>query len=105
MSDFVMTLVPDCFLSILSDIDGSLRLRLRLGRLKLALVSCTTISVYVNVSKSKPPEGSASEFRPSQTRRSSLICGCKGTAFPETGKAFEVFFSKRMVIKALHIIY
>ena len=24
MSDFVMTLVPDCFLSILSDIDGSL---------------------------------------------------------------------------------
>ena len=39
-----MTFVPDCFSIILLDIDGS-----------LVLVSCTTISVYVNLSKNVLP--------------------------------------------------
>ena len=40
----LMTFVPDCFSIILLDIDGS-----------LVLVSCTTISVYVNLSKNVLP--------------------------------------------------
>ena len=55
-----MTHDPDCFyLYPKKDIDGSLRVRPHGGRRPLALVSCTTISVYVNLSKSVPPEGSA----------------------------------------------
>ena len=89
-----MTLVPDCFLSILSDIDGSLRLRLRLGRLKLALVSCTTISVYVNVSKSKPPRGA----RPSSDRLRRgghpSFAGAKVRLFLKLAKLLRFFFQK-----------
>ena len=91
-----MTLVPDCFLFILSDIDGSLASLLARSRSfvnktilsltfyikrSLVLVSCTTISVYVNLSKNELPMERIKDWPPRE-RRSALICGCKGTLFP-----------------------
>ena len=99
-----MTLVPDCSISILTDIDGSLRVRLPIKRQhslpfhikrSLVLVSCTTISVYVNLSKNLLPKERI-RVSTSQKRGSLLICGCKGTTIPETGKPFRIFFQNIM---------
>ena len=77
-----------------SDIDGS-----------LVLVSCTTISVYVNLSKSMLSGRAHQRSATPSERRSSLICGCKGTLFPGTGKTFRDFFLKKMHFHIVYIIY
>ena len=77
-----------------SDIDGS-----------LVLVSCTTISVYVNLSKSMLSGRAHQRSATPSERRSSLICGCKGTLFPGTGKTFRDFFQKKMHFHIVYIIY
>ncbi len=77
-----------------SDIDGS-----------LVLVSCTTISVYVNLSKNMLSGRAHQRSATPSERRSSLICGCKGTLFPGTGKTFRDFFQKKMHFHSVYIIY
>ena len=77
-----------------SDIDGS-----------LVLVSCTTISVYVNLSKNMLSGRAHQRSATPSERRSSLICGCKGTLFPGTGKTFRDFFLKKMHFHIVYIIY
>ncbi len=77
-----------------SDIDGS-----------LVLVSCTTISVYVNLSKNMLSGRAHQRSATPSERRSSLICGCKGTLFPGTGKTFRDFFQKKMHFHIVYIIY
>ena len=77
-----------------SDIDGS-----------LVLVSCTTISVYVNLSKNMLSRRAHQRTATPSERRSSLICGCKGTLFPGTGKTFRDFFQKKMHFHIAYIIY
>ena len=54
------------------DIDGS-------------LVSCTTISVYVILSKNELPK-ERKRTPPPSLEAASLSCGCKGTAFLKTDK-------------------
>ena len=97
-----------------SDIDGSLRVRLLTQRQHmlplyhkrpLVLVSCTTISCLCKSLKEHAPKGSAAERFPPQTRRSSLVCGCKGTTFPQTSKTLHDFFHKEMQFYIIYIIY
>ena len=109
-----MTPVPDCCISILTDIDGSLRVHLPAKRSpscpfcnkrSLVLVSCTTISVYVNLSKSVLPKGAHQRSATPLKRRRHLICGCKGTPFSETDKTFGIFFSgKDASLPPIHYI-
>ena len=104
-----------------SDIDGSLASLLARSRsfvnrttafvpfctkrsLSYVLVSCTTISVYVNLSKNELQMERIEDWPPPE-RRSALICGCKGTAFPGTDKTLRDFFQKKMHFIRLYIIY
>jgi len=116
-----MTPVPDCCISIPCRILTVRSRALRLARVRLTakrqhplplcskrslvLVSCTTISVYVNLSKSKLPKGARQRSSAPLERRRHLICGCKGTPFSETGKTFSRFFQKKMQVCLLYIIY
>ena len=73
--------------------------------LSYVLVSCTTISVYVNLSKNVLPKRAHQRSATPSERRLHLICGCKGTLFPRTGKTFRDFFLKKMHFCHLYIIY
>ncbi len=51
------------------------------------------------------PKERAVKFIHPGKRRRHLICGCKGTPFPETGKTFTHFFLKKMKVSHIYIIY
>ena len=55
--------------------------------------------------KERAPEGAHQRSATPYERRLHLICGCKGTLFPETGKTFRDFFQKKMKVCLLYIIY
>ena len=85
-----MTHDPDCCISILTDIDGSLAN-------VILQTFARTCFLYYNLClckyfKEHAPEGARSKVQPPPERRLHLICGCKGTAFPETDKIFHNFF-------------
>ena len=51
------------------------------------------------------PKERAVKFSHPGKRRRHLICGCKGTPFPETDKTLRYFFQKKMHFIRLYIIY
>ena len=63
------------------------------------------ISVYVNLSKNVLPKRAHQRSATPSERRLHLICGCKGTLFPRTGKTFRGFFRKKMHFCHPYIIY
>jgi len=63
------------------------------------------ISVYVNLSKNVLPKRAHQRSATPLERRLHLICGCKGTLFPRTGKTFRGFFQKKMHFCHPYIIY
>lgn len=91
-----MTFVPDCFSIILLDIDGS-----------LVLVSCTTISVYVNLSKNVlPTEPCLSQLTSARECLSHLRV--QRYNFSENYQNILLLFStKRLFLRIIHyyIIY
>lgn len=91
-----MTFIPDCFSIILLDIDGS-----------LVLVSCTTISVYVNLSKNVlPTEPCLSQ--PTSARECLSHLRVQRYNFSENYQNILLLFStKRLFLRIIHyyIIY
>ena len=55
--------------------------------------------------KERAPKGAHQRSATPSQRRRHLICGCKGTAFPETDKTLNNFFQKKMHFSLLYIIY
>ena len=108
-----MTLVPDCYISILIRI-----LTVRFAfvcqqnddfRHALYQTSACTCFLYYNFCLCKSLKEHAPMERitalPIPRGRSGLVCGCKGTAFPETGKTFAPFIWKNSQDTIIHIIY
>ena len=77
-----------------SDIDGS-----------LVLVSCTTISVYVNLSKNVLYKRAHQRSATSRRGGFTSFAGAKVRFFCELTKLFETFFKKKMHFCLLYIIY
>ena len=64
---------------------------------QVQFLSCTTITVYENLSKNSFFLASELAYSP-QWRSSFLVCGCKGTPIFRTGQTFPQLFSKKMHI-------
>ena len=97
-----MTLVPDCCFSILSDIDGSLANVHK--KHSLVLVSCTTISVYVNLSKSVLQKERIKGRPPHQRGGFTSFAAAKVRLFQKLTKLSQTFFKKRCVFE-LYTLY
>ena len=75
--------------------------------LSYVLVSCTTISVYVNLSKNVLYKRAHQRSATSRRGGFTSFAGAKVRFFREPAKHFEVFFKKRCIfaIHTLYIIY
>ena len=97
-----MTPVPDCCISILADIDGSLANVL--SKHLLVLVSCTTISVYVNLSKNLLQKERIIGPPPHERGGFTSFAAAKVRLFQKLTKLSQTFFKKRCVF-AFYTLY
>ena len=98
-----MTPVPDCCISILADIDGSLANVL--SKHLLVLVSCTTISVYVNLSKNVLPLERI-KARPPPEEAASPHLRVQRYGFSANWQNFtRLFYEKKATFTTIHYIY
>ncbi len=109
------TLVPDCFqISIgywrfasRSFVSRATTFVPSCNKHSLVLVSCTTISVYVNLSKNVLYKRAHQRSATSRRGGFTSFAGAKVRFFREPAKHFEVFFKKRCIfaVHTLYIIY
>ena len=88
-----MTHDPDCCISILTDIDGS-----------LVLVSCTTISVYVNLSKNMLQKERAVKFGHLRRGGFTSFAAAKVQLSWKLTKLSRTFFKKQFIF-TLYTLY